>query len=210
MPETNIKPRYPLKDRFQGYLPVVIDVETGGCNPKTDALLELAAVFIEVNEHGHYGTGKTFSTHVEVFEGGKLDPKALAINQIDPFHPFRFAISEKDALASLFSEINEALKQTACRRAVLVGHNAHFDLAFLHAAAKRSKLADQNPFHAFTCFDTATLGGLAFGKTVLAKALKAANINFDKNKAHSAIYDAERTAELFCLIINKWNASIGI
>ncbi len=194
-----------LKHRFQGYLPVVVDVETGGCDPKTDALLELAAVFITLDTKEGFKPGETHAHHIQVFEGGKLDPKALAINQIDPYHPFRFAVPEKEALAELFAVIDKAVKEHECRRAVLVGHNAHFDLSFIHAAAKRSKLAHQNPFHAFTCFDTATLGGLAFGKTVLAKALQAANIPFDKAAAHSAIYDAERTAELFCLIVNRWN-----
>ncbi len=198
-----------MKKRFNGYLPIVIDVETGGCNPKTDALLELAAVFVEIDQHGVFKLGETHANHIEAFEGGKLDPKALAINQIDPFHPFRFAVPEKEALINLFKAINIALKIHDCRRAVLVGHNAHFDLSFIHAAAKRSRLQAENPFHAFTCFDTATLGGLAFGKTVLARALKAANIQFDKNEAHSAIYDAERTAELFCLILNQWDSKIG-
>lgn len=193
-----------IKNRFQGYLPVIVDVETGGVNSNTDALLELAAVFVEMDEHGILKPCGTFAHHIQVFEGGKLDPEALAINQIDPYHPFRFAVPEKEALTELFTTVDEALKKDACRRAVLVGHNAHFDLHFIQAAAKRCGLSAKNPFHKFTVFDTATLGGLAFGKTVLAKALKAAQIDFDKNEAHSAIYDAERTAELFCLIVNRW------
>ena len=38
--------------RFRGFLPVVVDVETGGLNPQTDALLEIAAVVIEINQGG--------------------------------------------------------------------------------------------------------------------------------------------------------------
>ena len=195
----------PLKNRFDGYLPIVVDVETGGCNPNKDALLELAAVFIEIDENNVFKPTVTHTNHIEVFEGGNLDPEALEVNQIDPYHPFRLAIPEKEALNELFKLIDAELERTGCRRAVLVGHNAHFDLSFIHAAAKRSGLSNKNPFHKFTCFDTATLGGLAFGKTVLAKIMKASGITFDKNEAHSAVYDAEKTAELFCLILNKWN-----
>ncbi len=193
-----------MKERFDGYLPVVIDVETAGVNPLKDALLEIAAVNIDLNDSNQLILGETFSTHVEPFEGGNIDPVALEINKIDPHHPFRFAIAEQEALAEMFGFIEKQLKKYQCRRAVLVGHNAHFDLSFLQMAMKRCKLT-KSPLHAFTCFDTATLGGLAYGKTVLAKILKLANIEFEKEKAHSALYDAEKTAQLFCQIVNNAN-----
>lgn len=191
-----------LNKRFGGYLPIVIDVETGGVNPLKDALLEVAAVLVTTDENQQLVPGETFSCHVIPFEGGNLDPAALEINKIDPYHPFRFAIEEKKALEGLYQFASKAVKKSECRRAVLVGHNAHFDLSFIHSANKRCKIK-KTPFHAFTCFDTATLSGVAFANTVLAKALKAAHIPFDKNEAHSAVYDAERTAELFCLIANQ-------
>ncbi len=191
----------PMKKRFDGYLPIVVDVETGGVNSLKDALLEIAAIPTKVDETGLLTLDDTFSCHVVPFEGANLDPEALAINKIDPYHPFRFALEESDALKRFFEFCSKALKANECRRAVLVGHNAHFDLGFVRAAMKRCKIKN-SPFHAFTVFDTATLAGLAFGKTILAKALKAASIEFDKNKAHSAVYDTTKTAELFCKIIN--------
>jgi len=39
-----------LAQRFRGYYPVVIDVETAGFNAKTDALLEIAATLLGMNE----------------------------------------------------------------------------------------------------------------------------------------------------------------
>jgi ribonuclease T len=42
------------------------------------------------------------------------------------------------------------------------------------------------------------------GQTVLAKACQAAGIAFDGQQAHSALYDTERTAELFCFIVNRY------
>jgi len=191
-----------LNKRFRGYLPVIVDVETGGLNPETDALLEIAIVPTEMDEQGLLMPSKSYAQHVKPFEGANLDPEALAFNKIDPDHPFRFAVDEKKALTELFDKINPLLAEHNCQRAILVGHNAWFDLLFLKAAVARTRL--KTPFHAFSSFDTATLAGLVFGQTVLAKACDAAKIAFDRNEAHSAIYDAERTAELFCFMVNQW------
>ncbi|MCH9769399.1 MAG: ribonuclease T [Gammaproteobacteria bacterium] len=190
-----------MKKRFDGYLPVVLDVETGGLDPIKNALLEVAAVTVDFNAQAELQIREHFSTHVEAFKGAKLNPQSMEINKIDPDHPFRFAMSEAKALTELFNFVSQALIETDCRRAILVGHNAHFDLSFILAACQRCQL--ESPFHSFTVFDTATLGGLAYGKTVLAKILKKAGIAFDKNQAHSALYDAQKTAELFCQIINR-------
>jgi ribonuclease T len=188
--------------RFRGLLPVVIDVETSGLNPATDALLEIAIVCLDMTEQQGIFRKETISFHVEPFPGANLEKEALKINGIDPFHPFRFAIPERQALYRIFEHVNKEIEANGCYRAVLVGHNAWFDLSFLLAAAKRSGI-HPIPFHTFTTFDTASLSAVAFGETVLARATKRARIPFDVSQAHSAIYDAERTAELFCCIVNR-------
>jgi len=188
--------------RFRGFLPVVIDVETGGFEPRTDALLQIAAVLVDMGPHGRLSRGETFSFHVRPFENARLDPASLQVNKIDPWHPLRPAIDESDALQRIFREVRTAIRRHGCRRAVLVGHNAAFDLAFLNAAVTRTSMK-RNPFHPFSCFDTATLGGAALGQTVLAKAVTVAGLPWDKARAHSASYDAERTAELFCHVCNE-------
>jgi ribonuclease T len=192
--------------RFRGFLPVVIDVETGGFHSATDALLEIAAVIIDMEPDGTLKRGATHSFHVKPFEGARLDPAALAITGIDPFHPLRPALPEKDALGRVFREIRHAIHAYNCRRAILVGHNAAFDLGFLNAAVVRADVK-RNPFHPFSCFDTATLAGAALGQTVLAKALAVAGLQWDPSSAHSASYDAERTADVFCLICNRLSDS---
>jgi ribonuclease T len=193
----------PLEKRFRGYLPVVIDVETAGFNPKKNALLEIAAVIVELNADGNLVTTERYATHVIPFKNSELDPAALKFTGIDPYHPFRMAIEEKAALELIFKPIKEAIKRNKCTKAILVGHNPAFDIAFVNAAAHRSQLK-KNPFHPFSTFDTATLGGLAYRQTVLAKAAQAAGLHWESDKAHSALYDAEKTAELFCMIINRW------
>lgn len=192
-----------INKRFRGFLPVVIDVETGGFNSKKDALLEIAAIFIEMDEQGMLRPGECFSHHIAPFKGANLEPAALEFTKIDPYHPFRFAVSEEEALAELFETTADILKSTHCHRAALVGHNAWFDLSFLIAASNRCNYKNI-PYHSFTSFDTATLSGLVYGQTVLAKALKAAHLDYDVNEAHSAVYDAKCTAELFCKIVNQF------
>lgn len=194
--------------RFRGYLPVVIDVETGGFIAETDALLEIAAVIIGMNNNGEIIRKETISCHVEPFQGANIEQKALEFNGIDPYTRLRGAIPEQEALKRIFQAIRKELKETDCHRAILVGHNAHFDHAFLRAATERSEIK-RNPFHPFSSFDTATLSALALGHTVLAESCRRADIEFNNSAAHSASYDAERTADLFCKIVNRWKALKG-
>ena len=192
----------PMDKRFRGFLPVVVDVETGGFNEKTDALLQIAAVMIDMDEEGRLVLGETHSCHVNPFEGANMDPASMEINGIIPDHPLRMAVDEKHALPKIFKPIREALKQYRCKRAILVGHNANFDLKFVNAAAERSGIK-RNPFHPFSTFDTVSLAGLLYGQTVLARACDVAGLGWDSREAHSAIYDAEMTARLFCRIVNS-------
>jgi ribonuclease T len=192
-----------MANRFRGFLPVVVDVETGGFNSKTDALLEVAAVMVDHGDGGILTRGETIRYHVKPFEGANMEPASLAVNGIDPHHPLRPAIDERDALQRIFREIRKAVRDNGCSRAVLVGHNAAFDLAFINEAIIRSDIK-RNPFHLFSCFDTATLCGVAFGQTVLARAVAAAGFEWDETQAHGAAYDAEMTADLFCEIVNRF------
>lgn len=194
---------YSISDRFRGFLPVVVDVETGGFNSRTDALLEIAAVLVEFQEDGMLTRGQTFRYHVKPFDGANMDPASMAVNGIDPNHPLRPAIDERDALQRIFRDVRRAVREAGCSRAILVGHNAAFDLGFVNAAIERAAVK-RNPFHPFSCFDTATLCGVAYGQTVLARAVKAAGIPWDESMAHSAAYDAEVTADVFCDIINRF------
>lgn len=192
-----------LAERFRTFFPVVIDVETGGFNSGTDAILEVGAVLLNMNERGILEVDQTFFHRVIPFEGANIEDAALKFTGIDPYHPLRIARSERDVFQALFKLIRDAMKQQHCKRAILVGHNAHFDHGFIKAASERHNLK-RNPFHPFSSFDTASLSGLAYGQTVLSRACEAAGISFDDSQAHSARYDAEKTAELFCSIVNRW------
>ncbi len=205
---TVIDEQYTLSGRFRGFLPVVIDVETGGFNAKTDALLEIAAVTLKMDDEGILHPDEVISFSVEPFEGANIEQAALDFTGIDPDCPNREAECEAQAFGHLFKAIRKAVKDNGCTRAVMVAHNAHFDLGFLHAAAERCNIK-RNPFHPFSCFDTATLAGLAYGQTVLAKACQAAEIEFSNREAHSADYDAKKTADLFCKIVNRWKTMGG-
>lgn len=187
--------------RFRGFLPVIVDMETGGFNAAKDALLELAACTVKFNEHGWLEIDQRVHFHVEPFPGANIEDAALAITGIKPFNPLRAAVKECDALGRTFTLVRQAIREAGCTRAVLVGHNAHFDQGFLNAAVERCGIK-RNPFHPFSVFDTATLGGAVVGQTVLRRAVEAVGLPWDEAAAHSARYDAEMTAELFCHLIN--------
>lgn len=199
------EPTSPLRiaDRFRGFLPVIVDVETGGFECHRHALLEIAAIPILMDGNGIFTPGECITTHVEPFPGSELDPKSLEITGIDVTHPFRNAKPEREALDHIFHGVRMAARKAECQRAILVGHNAHFDLGFINAAVARVE-HKRNPFHPFSVFDTVTLAGMAYGQTVLSRAVQAAGIEWNGDEAHSAVYDTQKTAELFCKILNRW------
>ena len=204
------KQLFPIGGRFRGFLPVVIDLETGGFNHHTDALLEVAAVTVRFDENGMLFPHKTYGWHITPFEGANLEPASLEVNGIDPDLPFRqaIAVDEKKCLDELFVIVRKEMKANNCKRAILVGHNAAFDLNFLNAAVERIK-KKRNPFHPFSTFDTVTLAAMAYKQTVLARSVKAAGFSWEADEAHSAVYDTEKTAALFCNILNQWEEHIG-
>ena len=193
----------PLSRRFRGFLPIVLDLETAGFNAQSDAILEVSAVILGMDKEENLITEKTHAYHVQPFEGANLDEASLKFTGIDPFHPLRIAQNEKEVFSDMFRQIRQKMKQESCKRAILVAHNAHFDHGFIRAASERHKLK-RNPFHPFSNLDTVSLSALCFGQTVLSRACEAAGIDFDEEQAHSARYDAEKTAELFCHIVNHW------
>lgn len=195
----------PMVERFRSYLPVVVDVETGGFDWNNHALLEIAAVPIELDEAGRFVPGEVAHAHIAPAPGTSIDPKSLEVTGIKIGHPLRGELPEREGLDKVFVPIRAAVKKYDCQRAILVGHNAHFDLNFLNAAVTRVA-HKRNPFHPFSVFDTVSLAGMAYGQTVLARAVHAAGMDWDPRQAHSAVYDAERTAELFCRIANAWPA----
>ncbi|MFZ5636751.1 MAG: ribonuclease T [Pseudomonadota bacterium] len=196
-----------MSERFRGYLPVVVDVETGGFDWNRHALLEIAVQPVDLDENGLLIPGQIASAHLIPAPGTEIDPKSLQVTGIKLDHPFRLAKPEREALDHVFAAVRLAVRKHDCQRAILVGHNAHFDLNFLNAAVARTQ-HKRNPFHPFSVFDTVTLAGVAYGQTVLARAVLAAGLSWNGEEAHSAVYDTERTAELFCKIVNGWPRTV--
>ena len=193
-----------MQERFRSFLPVVVDIETGGCNEKTDALLEFAAIIIGVDKDFKLFEKKIIHYHVHPFEGANIEEDALKVNGINPYSPLRLALTEQEMLTTAFRKIHVALEYYRCTRAILVGHNSFFDLKFLNEAANRCRIRD-NPFHKFSSLDTVTLGALAYRQTVLSKIAAAAGYEWDSNSAHSALYDAQVTSHIFRKIFNTYD-----
>ena len=203
-PQTlNYKKSLVLKNRFRKYLPVVVDLETGGFDPEINAILEIAITLIE-EEDNKLIVGDTYRHHIEPFEGSIVEEESLEFTKIKLDHPLRNGINEKDALNDLFKIINKTKNKYECSRAILVGHNAQFDSSFLAAAYKRNNIK-KTPFHKFSLIDTVSLGVLATGQTVLARICDELGIDYDNDEAHSAAYDTAVTAKVFCSIVNNFD-----
>jgi ribonuclease T len=198
-----------IADRFRGFLPVVVDVETGGFDARKDALLEIAVCILRMDDFGRLFRAETVAANVEPFDGANIDPKSLEVTGIQVDSPLREALPEKEAFRRVAQPVRKEVRETGCQRAILVGHNASFDLAFMNAVIQRTEFK-RSPFHPFSAFDTVSLAGLAFGQTVLSRAVEAAGMDWNESQAHSAIYDAERTADLFCTIVNRWKILTGL
>ncbi len=190
-----------LNQRFRKYLPVVVDLETGGFDPINNAILEIAATLIGQNDKYELVVLDTYRYHIDPYEDLIVEQESLDFTKIKLDHPLRKAVSEKEALTELFKIINKAKSEYSCSRAILVGHNAHFDLAFIKESIKRNNIK-KSPFHPFSVLDTVSLGAMHTQQTVLARVCESLNIDYDSNEAQSAAYDAEITAKVFCNIIN--------
>ena len=192
-----------LKNRFRKYLPVVVDIETGGFDPELNAILEIAITLIEENDN-KFVVGETHRHHIIPFKNSIIEKESLEFTKIKLDHPLRNAIDEKDAIKDWFKIINKVKNKYECSRAILVGHNAHFDKSFLDAAIKRNNIK-RTPFHKFSVIDTVSLGVLATGQTVLARICDKLEIDYDNDQAHSAAYDTLVTAKVFCSIVNGYD-----
>lgn len=191
-----------MATRFRGYLPVVVDFETGGFDPASHAILEIGMVHVSFAD-GELRPSRSWRSAVDPYPGSAIDPASLKVTGIDPEDPERGAVAEKVAFDEMFSDIRQEMKAAGCQRAIMVAHNAAFDQQFLAAAVLRNEIK-RSPFHPFSFIDTASLATVAYGHNVLSEACHRAGIGFDNGRAHNALYDAERTAELFCSIVNAW------
>jgi ribonuclease T len=196
------RPGTDLSTRFRGYLPVVVDLETGGFDAERHAILEMAAVEVRF-EDSRLVPGERWDQAVTPYPGSQIDPASLKVTGIDPEDPERGDVAEAEAFREMFRRVRQAMKRAGCQRAILVAHNAAFDHGFMRLAYQRNDL-NRSPFHPFSVIDTASLAAVAYGHTVLSEACHRAGIAFESSRAHSALYDAEKTAELFCDIVNRW------
>ena len=189
-----------LNARFRGYLPVVIDIETGGFDRSRHALLQIAIVLLD------WENEQLLPTHTHVWDliphaDTEVEDASLQITGIDLNDSSRNAISEGEAIQECFRVVRRAVRDARCQRAIVTAHNGHFDHGFLTSGSERNNIK-RNPFHPFSVIDTASLAAVALGHTVLSEACVRAGIDFDEENAHSAEYDAEATAALFCRIVN--------
>ena len=189
-----------MRTRFRGYLPVVVDLETGGFDDAVHSLLEIAAVTLDFQDQRLVVQDRhrwAVAPHPDTIS----EEASLKVTGIDVNDPARGAVPEAEALRGLFRVVRAEVRRLGCQRAIVTAHNAHFDHGFIHAAATRSGVK-RSPFHPFSVVDTVALAAVHYGHTVLSEVCARAGIDYDADRAHSAPYDADVTAELFCGVVN--------
>ena len=196
-----------MRTRFRGYLPVVVDLETGGFDDTVHSLLEIAAVTLDFEDQ-HLVARDRHRWAVVPHPDTLVEEASLRVTGIDLNDPGRGAESELEAVRELFRIVRAEVKRHGCQRAIVTAHNAHFDHGFIHAAATRNGVK-RSPFHPFSVLDTVALAAVHYGHTVLSEACGRAGIDYDADRAHSAAYDAEITAGLFCAVVNATARPIG-
>lgn len=190
-----------MRARFRGFVPVVVDLETGGFESARHAVLEIAALTLDFEEE-RLVIASRHRWEVEPHPDTVVEDASLKVTGIDLADPNRSAVAEGAAIRELFRTVRREIKRLGCQRAILTGHNAHFDHAFIHAAAGRNGVK-RSPFHPFSVVDTVGLAAVAYGHTVLSEACSRAGIVYHSERAHAAAYDAEVTAKLFCAVVNS-------
>ena len=71
-----------LKDRFRKFLPVVVDLETGGFDPKKNAILEIAIQLID-EDNSKLILGDSHRYHINPFNGLIVNKDALEFLKLD-------------------------------------------------------------------------------------------------------------------------------
>ena len=155
---------------------VVFDIETTGFSAVTDRIIEIGAVKVE---------------------DGKITDKFSTF--VNPKRPIPFRITEltgiTDEMVIGSPDIETILPQFIefIGDAVLVAHNASFDVGFIEQNCKRQKIEAD-----FTYVDTVALARVllpALNRFKLDTVAKALNISLENH--HRAVDDAGCTAEIF-------------
>ena len=160
---------------------VVFDIETTGFSPVNNRIIEIGAV--------------------KVSGGGISDRFSSFVN---PDVPIPFEIEKltgiNDSMVMGAPFIEEVLPEflAFCKDAVLVAHNANFDMSFIKENALRQNIRRQ-----FTYVDTVGIARILLphqAKHTLDAVAKTMGVSLENH--HRAVDDAEATAEIFVKFIS--------
>lgn len=168
---------------------VVVDIETTGLNPRTDKITEIAACKVVKGE-----IVDQFSALVNPEINISQDIAELTgiTNEM---------VKDAEKIDSVFDKFLDFMDD-----AIIVAHNASFDISFLKEAAKRLN----------TEFNPTTVDTLALSRGLMPNLLKykldvvCNELNIELKKHHRASADAEATAMIFiklCEMLKKKGVS---
>ncbi|MGR3712345.1 MAG: exonuclease domain-containing protein [Shimia sp.] len=163
---------------------VVFDSETTGLLPHKDEIVQLGAVRVL---RGQIVTGETINRLVN--PGRPIPPVSTKVHHITDA-----MVADAPPLAPVAAEFHHF-----ARDAVIVAHNAPFDMAFLHRRAKEFNLAWPHPV-----LDTVLLSAVLFGTTethTLDALCARLGVTIPEHLRHTALGDAQATAEVLCRML---------
>lgn len=168
---------------------VVFDTETTGLQPHKDEIVQIGAVRVVKSK---------------IVAGEQIDML------VDPARPIPAASTKvhgiTDAMVSGAPTVIPATKSLHkfASGAVLVAHNAPFDMAFLDKHAKKADLRWDHPI-----LDTVLLSAVLFGRTevhTLDALCERLDVTIPPALRHTALGDAHATAEVLCKMLAMLDA----
>ena len=163
---------------------VAFDSETTGLSTETDAVVQLGAVRVL---NGRIVEGEVLDTYVD--PGRPIPPASTVVHHV----------TDADVAGAPDVATAGRALHGFCRDAVLVAHNAPFDLAFLRRAEEETGVTWDHPV-----LDTVLLSAIVFGTTevhTLDALCDRLGIAIPPELRHTALGDARVTAEALVKLI---------
>ena len=169
----------------------VTDLECTGLEPQRHEIIQIARVVIDTVDH-HIVTSLTMSQYIQPARWDQRDDEAMEVNGITLSKLQAEGISPDLALEYFCQDVN-------WDETVLAAWGVDFETKFLREAFRQ--VGRDVPFH-YKVIDVRSLGHLprarmGFSEYMgLGESCDFYSVHFDRGRAHDALYDATKTADL--------------
>jgi DNA polymerase III subunit epsilon len=173
---------------------IIFDTETTGLDNRLDRIIEIGC--IELMDH--FPTGRTYHVYINA-DGKTVHPDALAVHGItDEF------LADKPLFRDICEDLNAFFEG-----AVLIAHNATFDIGFINSEFERLGMA---PIERDRVLDTLVMARRRhpMGPNSLDALCRRYGIDNSHRTKHGALLDAELLAEVYIEMIGGRQTALGL